>query len=151
MSSPPLGGSLPLFNPISLSNIHPPPRRGKIPLFGTHLLPLTFSLKREWTVLNFPMTMHCLVSKVSTKYRNTMFFIIYWTPKETLQSSLLYYFIKCNNMAFLHLVKVVRYVFEDKCQIWTRCSKAKLLYVDLNGLHDMHDISTSGYYDGDKH
>ena len=53
-------------------------------------------------------------------------------------------------MAFLHLVKVVRDVFEDKCQIWTWRSEAKLLYVDLNGLHDLHDISTSGYYEGEK-
>ena len=55
------------------------------------------------------------------------FLIIYWTPKETIQSSLLYYFIKCDYIAFLHLVKVVRDVFEDKCHIWTRCSEAKLL------------------------
>ena len=47
---------------------------------------------------------------------------IYWTPKEMLQSSLLLYFIKCDTMAFLHPVKVVRDVFEDKCQIWTLCS-----------------------------
>ena len=53
-------------------------------------------------------------------------------------------------MAFLYLVKVVRDVFEDKCQIWTRCSEAKRLKVDLNGLHDLHDISTSGYYEGEK-
>ena len=33
-----------------------------------------------------------------------------------LQGSLLYYFIKCDYMAFLHLVKVVRDVFEDKYQ-----------------------------------
>ena len=51
---------------------------------------------------------------------------IYWTPKETLQSSLLYYFIKCDYIAFFHLVKIVRDVFEDKCRIWTRCSEAKL-------------------------
>ena len=42
---------------------------------------------------------------------------IYGTPKETLQSGLLYYFIKCDYIAFLHLVKVARDVFEDKCQI----------------------------------
>ena len=47
-------------------------------------------------------------------------------------------------MAFLHLAKVVRDVFEDKCQIWTRCSEAKFLYVDLNDLHDLHNISTFG-------
>ena len=45
-------------------------------------------------------------------------------------------------MAFLHPVKVVRDVFEDKCQIWSRFSEAKVLQVDLYGLHD---ISTSGY------
>ena len=38
--------SLPLFDPISLLNIHLPPRRGKLPLFWPHLLPITFSLKR---------------------------------------------------------------------------------------------------------
>ena len=53
-------------------------------------------------------------------------------------------------MTFLHLVKVVLGVFEDKCQIWTRCSEAKILQVDLNGLQDLHDISTSGYYEGEK-
>ena len=53
-------------------------------------------------------------------------------------------------MAFLHIVKVVHDVFEDKCQIWTWCSEAKLLYVDLNGLHDLHDISTFGYYEDEK-
>ena len=53
-------------------------------------------------------------------------------------------------MAFLHLVKVVRDIFTDKCQISTRSSDAKLLWVDLNGLHDLHDISTSGYYEGEK-
>ena len=52
-------------------------------------------------------------------------------------------------MAFLHIVKVVRDVFEDKCQIRTRCSEAKLLKVELNGLHDLYDISTSGYYEGE--
>ena len=36
-------------------------------------------------------------------------------------------FIKCDYMAYLHLVKVVRDVPEDKCQILTRCSEAKLL------------------------
>ena len=48
-------------------------------------------------------------------------------------------------MAFLHFVKVVRDVFNDK-----RCSEAKLLQVYLNGFHDLHDISTSGYYEGEK-
>ena len=49
-----------------------------------------------------------------------------------------------------NLVKVVRDVFEDKCQIWTRFSEAKFFLVDLNGLHDQHDICTSGYYKGDE-
>ena len=53
-------------------------------------------------------------------------------------------------MAFLHLVKVVRDVFEVQCQIWTLCSEAKLLLVDLNGLYNLHDISTSGYHEGEK-
>ena len=44
-----------------------------------------------------------------------------------MQRSLLYYFIKCDNMAFLHVEKVVRDVFEAKYYIWTRCSEAKLL------------------------
>ena len=52
-------------------------------------------------------------------------------------------------MALLYFVKVERDVFEDKCQIWTRCSEAKLFNVDLNGLHDLHDMSTSGYYEGE--
>ena len=53
-------------------------------------------------------------------------------------------------MAFLQLVKTVRDVFEYKCQIWTLFSEAKLLLVDFNGLHDLCDISTSSYYEGDK-
>ena len=39
-------GRLPLFDPISLLNIHLPLERGKLPLFGSHLLPIIFSLKR---------------------------------------------------------------------------------------------------------
>ena len=53
-------------------------------------------------------------------------------------------------MAFLHLVKVVRDGFEFKCQIWTLFGEAKLLKIDLNGSHDLRDITTSGYYKGDK-
>ena len=53
-------------------------------------------------------------------------------------------------MTFLHLVKVVHDVYLDKCQIWTRCSEAKLLNVYLHGLYDLYDISTSGYYEGEK-
>ena len=52
---------------------------------------------------------------------------IYWAPKETLQISLLYYFIRWDYMAFLHLVKVVRDVFEYKFQTLTLFSEAKLL------------------------
>ena len=39
--------SLPLFDPISLLNIHLPPRRGKLPLLRTRLLPMIFSLQRR--------------------------------------------------------------------------------------------------------
>ena len=53
-------------------------------------------------------------------------------------------------MSFLHLLKGVRDVLEDRCQIWTRFIKAKRLQVDLNCLHDLHDISNFGYYDGEK-
>ena len=53
-------------------------------------------------------------------------------------------------MAFLHLVNNVRDVFEDKFRILTRCNEAKFFKVDLNGLRDMHDISTSGNYEGKK-
>ena len=53
-------------------------------------------------------------------------------------------------MTFLYLVKVVRDVFEYKFQTLTLFSEAKLLYADLNGLHDLCDISSSGYYEGDK-
>ena len=35
--------------------------------------------------------------------------------------------------------------------IWTRFSEAKLLYVVLNGLQDLHDSSTSGYNEVGKH
>ena len=81
---------------------------------------------------------------ISVKFEKKVFHTYTEPQKETLQSSLLYYLIKCDNLAFLHSVKVVRDVFEDKCQIWTRLSEAKLLLVDLNGLHDLHGISTSG-------
>ena len=40
--------------------------------------------------------------------------------------------------------------FWGQCQIWTLFSEAKLLCVDVNGLHDLRGISTSGYYEGDK-
>ena len=52
---------------------------------------------------------------------------IYWTQNETLQSIFMYYFIKCDYMAFLQLVKIVRDVFDDEYQIWTRFSEAELL------------------------
>ena len=45
VKSPSLGGRLPLFDPISLLNIHLPPRRGNLPLFESHFLPIIFSLK----------------------------------------------------------------------------------------------------------
>ena len=44
----------------------------------------------------------------------TIFLYIYWIQKETLQRSLLYYFIKCDNMTFLHWVKDVRDFCEEK-------------------------------------
>ena len=47
VKSPSLGGRLPLFDPISLLNIHLPPRIGNLPLFEPHFLPIIFSLK-EW-------------------------------------------------------------------------------------------------------
>ena len=47
VKSPSLGGRLPLFDPISLLNIHLPPRSGNLPLFGLYHLPIIFSLKRE--------------------------------------------------------------------------------------------------------
>ena len=72
VKSPSLGGRLPLFDPISLLDIHLPPRRGKLPLFWPHLLRIIFSLKRV-NCIEFPIKMHCLVSKVSIKSKNTMF------------------------------------------------------------------------------
>ena len=50
-------------------------------------------------------------------------------------------------MAFKHLVKVVRGVFEDKCKIKTRFSEAKPLSVDLDDLYDLHVRSTSRYFE----
>ena len=47
------------------------------------------------------------------------------SQKETLQNVLLYYFIKCDKMTGLHLVKYVHAIYEDKYQIWSRFSKAK--------------------------
>ena len=79
--------------------------------------------------------------------------IIYWTPKETLQSSLLYYFKKCNNMALLHFVKVELNVFWGQMPNLNLVQWRDTFYVDLNVLHDLHDtctcISTSGYYEGE--
>ena len=46
VKSPSLGGRLPLFYPISLLNIHLPPRSGNLPLFEPHFLPIIKSLKR---------------------------------------------------------------------------------------------------------
>ena len=70
VKSPSLGGRLPLFDPISLLNIHLPPRRGKLPLFWACTCNCNFLLKKTELYWIFFMTMHCLVSKVSTKYRN---------------------------------------------------------------------------------
>ena len=47
VKSPSLGGRLPLFDPISLLNIHLPPKRGNLPLFGLLHLPMIFSLTRR--------------------------------------------------------------------------------------------------------
>ena len=46
VKSPSLGGRLPLFDLISLLNIHLPPRNGNLPLFEPNFLPIIFSLKR---------------------------------------------------------------------------------------------------------
>ena len=37
---------LPLFDPISLLNIHLPPKIGNLPLFEHHFLPIIFFLKK---------------------------------------------------------------------------------------------------------
>ena len=104
-----------------------------------------------WSGLLQLLSISLLPDGWRTTYTSRCHYVfIHWPPKETLQSSLLCYLIKCDYMTFLHLVKVVRDVFEDKCQTWTRWSEAKHVYVDLNGLRDLHDISTSGYYEGEK-
>ena len=46
VKSPSLGGRLPLFDLISLLNIHLPPRSGNLPLIEPNFLPIIFSLKR---------------------------------------------------------------------------------------------------------
>ena len=46
VKSPSLGGRLPLFDPISLLNIHLPPKSGNLPLFEPHFPPIIFSLNR---------------------------------------------------------------------------------------------------------
>ena len=46
VKSPSLGGRLPLFYPISLLNIHLPPKNWNLPLFETHFLPIIFASKR---------------------------------------------------------------------------------------------------------
>ena len=52
---------------------------------------------------------YLIYSKCAMKYNEVkQISVIYWTPKETLQSSLLYCFIKCDYITFSHLVKVVR-------------------------------------------
>ena len=43
VKSPSLGGRLPLFDPISLLNIHLPPKNGNLSLFEPHFLPIIFS------------------------------------------------------------------------------------------------------------
>ena len=50
-----------------------------------------------------------------------------WTCAELCEVFTFLCFIKCDYMTFWHLVKVVRDVFEDKRQIWTRFSEVKLL------------------------
>ena len=46
VKSPSLGGRLPLFDPISLLNIHLPPKIGNLPLFEPCFLRIIFSLNR---------------------------------------------------------------------------------------------------------
>ena len=88
-----------------------------------------------WSKCQLPAcNIRCFCSmKIPNKSAGRPNGIIYWTPKETLQSSLLYYFIKCYNMAFLLVVNVVRDDCEDKClicavkrnfcrSIWTVCT-----------------------------
>ena len=65
-----------------------------------------FSIFRFFSCYRYIYT--CILNNFKRKSLNVSCLFIYWTPKETLQSSLLYYFIKWDNMAFLHLVKVVR-------------------------------------------
>ena len=48
--------------------------------------------------------LHCNDSMMAT---DLSLCVLYWTPKETLQSSLLYYFIKSDYTNLLHLVKVM--------------------------------------------
>ena len=64
VKSPSLGGTLPLFYPISLLNIHLPPRSGNIPLFEAHLLPIVFLLQKS--ELYWILHWKCIAK--STKY-----------------------------------------------------------------------------------
>ena len=57
-------------------------------------------------------------------YEFVSFIFKYTEPQK---KRLLYYFIRCDYMAFLHLVKAVRDVFQYKCLIWTLFSEQKLL------------------------
>ena len=74
MSSLLLGGRLPLFDLLSLLNIHLPPKIGKLPLFGPHLLPIIFPIKKSKFYWIFQWKCIVLkVNKLSTKYNVEMF------------------------------------------------------------------------------
>ena len=47
-------------------------------------------------------------------------------------------------MVFLTLVNVMHVFIELDCRLWSKFSEAKLRYVDLKELHDLHDISPLG-------
>ena len=53
--------------------------------------------------------------------------------KREVTKSCVYYFIKLNNIFFLHIVWVIYVVLGWVCQIWTKFSEAKLWHVTLNG------------------
>ena len=83
VKSPSLGGNLPLFEPISLLNIHLPLRSGNLPLFEPHFLPIIFILKRvnfikfcnenallgQQSIHKYNYKMLCIIWRVLSHYK----------------------------------------------------------------------------------
>ena len=136
VKSPSFGGRILLFYPISLLNIHLPPRSGNLPLIEPHFLPIIFSLKSELYWI-FAMKTHCWASKVFKKYNNKILCIIWWVLshyKEEIISSLS----KFQTELECWLTKLVAEWFRAKSPSLARCKEGDLPLLNFSNLTCMH-------------